>query len=284
MSGKPQSNPKGNPKPLTVVMLGDVVGRAGRRAVQRHMESVRKRLSPDLVVINGENAASGIGITPKVADELFQAGADLITSGNHIWRHKEIIPYLERHDRVLRPRNYPPGTPGRGFTVVQTKRGHRIGVLNLLGRIFMEAVDCPFRCADSLLDHVVLRRDVDALVVDFHAEATSEKCGMGHHLDGRVSAVVGTHTHIPTADHRILSKGTGYMTDLGMTGCYDSIIGMTAKSTLPRMVDKLPSRYQPETREGDLSGVILKINPASGLCVAIQPLRVGPGLEETGLN
>lgn len=265
---------------LRVFVAGDIMGRAGRQALRAHLPMLRDATRIDLVIVNGENAASGLGITRSTAEELFQAGAQVITSGNHVWRHKEVTEYLERQPRLLRPLNYPHGAPGQGSVVVECG-GWRVGVLNLQGRVFMDPVDCPFRAADTLLKEQRLGREVDAWIVDFHAEATSEKCAMGLHLDGRVSAVVGTHTHIPTADQRILPRGTGYMTDIGMSGCYDSVIGMEPQASLRRFLSGMPERFEVVRENGTLSGVVLELDRNTGLCRRIEPLRRGGALRET---
>ncbi|MBF0144217.1 MAG: TIGR00282 family metallophosphoesterase [Magnetococcales bacterium] len=265
---------------MTILLVGDVVGKSGRRCLREHLPRLRAVFNLALVVVNGENASSGVGLTPATTDEIFAMGADVVTSGNHIWRHKEILPYLSQERRLLRPRNYPPGVPGFGFGVFRVG-GARVGVLNLQGRVFMEAVDCPFRVADDLLREVHLARDVEALVVDFHAEASSEKMAMGWHLDGRVSAVLGTHTHVPTADHRILPRGTGYQTDVGMSGCYESVIGMKVETALPRFLTQLPTRFEPAGGPGTLAGTVVRVDPATGRCREIIPVRVGGVLAPT---
>ncbi|MBF0426126.1 MAG: YmdB family metallophosphoesterase [Magnetococcales bacterium] len=266
---------------LSILMLGDVVGKPGRKALQQYLGTLRRDLGVDLVVANGENAAGGIGITPATAEEMFKVGVDLITSGNHIWRYNEIHDYLATHNRLLRPANYPPGVPGQGYVQVTVAGGVRVGVLNLIGRVFMSAVDCPFQGADKLLATVRLGRDVDIILVDFHAEATSEKTGLAWYLDGRVSAVVGTHTHVPTADARILTRGTGFQTDLGMTGCYESIIGMQVSSVMGRLTTQLPGKLQPADGPAALCGCLLRIGKSDGRCRSIAPIRRGPGLSET---
>ncbi|WP_143814945.1 TIGR00282 family metallophosphoesterase [Magnetofaba australis] len=266
---------------VRILIFGDVVGRPGRRALKEHLPTLRKTHCADAVIVNGENAAAGIGVTPDTAEELFAAGADLITSGNHVWRYRDIHEYMGRQRRLLRPMNYPPGAPGHGHGVFQTDGGVRIGVLNLIGRVFMEPVDCPFRAADAFLDKISLGREADVIIVDMHAEATSEKVAMGRYLDGRVSAVVGTHTHIPTADHRVLAGGCGYMTDLGMTGCYESVIGMELDSVLPRFTSKLPSRFEAAQGEASISGALIVVNRRTGRCESIQPVRRGPDLDAT---
>ena len=265
----------------TILVIGDVFGKSGRQAIQLYVRRLQKAFGVDCVIANGENAAGGIGITPDVAEEIFQGGVDIITSGNHVWKHKAIFPYLDDQPRLLRPLNYPSAAPGRGFAIFETQRGTRIGVLNLQGRVFMASLDCPFQAADNLLATVRLKHHVDALIVDMHGEASSEKIAMAYHLDGRVSAVVGTHTHVPTADYRILPKGTGFQTDLGMTGSYNSIIGMKVESVLPRFLNQLPSRFEPATAEGMLCGVLLTINGESGQCQKIVPVRQGIGLSAT---
>ncbi|MBF0136413.1 MAG: TIGR00282 family metallophosphoesterase [Magnetococcus sp. DMHC-1] len=269
---------------LSILVIGDVVGKPGRLVLRQHLGHVRQTLGADLVVANGENAAAGIGITPAIADELFKSGVDVITSGNHIWRYAEIHDYLATHKRLVRPANYPPGVPGQGYVQIDTAHGVRVGILNLLGRVYMDAVDCPFQGADKLLASVRLGRDVDVLLVDFHAEATSEKVAMAWHLDGRVSAVLGTHTHIPTADQRIMPRGTGFISDLGMTGCYDSIIGMRVNTVMPKFITHLPSKLQPAEGTGTLCGCLVRVNVADGRCRAMRPVRRGPGLAETGFD
>ncbi|MEO5344923.1 MAG: YmdB family metallophosphoesterase [Magnetococcus sp. YQC-9] len=243
------------------------------------MVQTKAVLGADFVIANGENAASGVGITPEVAGELYKAGVDVITTGNHVWRHlKEIAPFMEDRRTLLRPLNYPPGVPGRGYGIFVTPGGVRIGVVNLLGRVFMEDLDCPFRTVDALLDTIRLGRDADLLIVDMHAEASSEKMALGWHLDGRVTAVVGTHTHVPTADHRLLKQGTGFVTDVGMTGCYDSIIGMRIDTVMPKFLTKLPTRFEPAGGEAMLCGVLIRADAVTGRCLEMVPVRVGEGL------
>ncbi|MEJ2069544.1 MAG: TIGR00282 family metallophosphoesterase, partial [Syntrophobacterales bacterium] len=215
---------------MNILFLGDIVGSPGRRAVEEVLDRLVDRHFIDLVVGNGENASGGIGITPPVADQLLNMGIDLLTSGNHIWKHRDILPYLEETDRLLRPANYPPDTPGRGHTVLETAIGEKIAVINLEGRVFMNPLECPFRTADQILSQVP--PEVKVILVDMHAEATSEKLAMGWYLDGRVSAVLGTHTHVQTADERLLPQGTAYITDVGMTGPINSVIGMKTEVIL----------------------------------------------------
>ncbi|MBF0358221.1 MAG: TIGR00282 family metallophosphoesterase [Magnetococcales bacterium] len=266
---------------MSVLLIGDVFGKSGRRALNTHIKSVRNDYSLSGIVANGENAAGGLGITQDITEELLSHGINLITSGNHIWRHKEVQSYIGLERRLLRPINYPSGAPGFGSGVFTTREGVRVGVLNIIGRVFMEPLDCPFRAADNYLKKTVIGRDVDAIIVDFHAEATSEKVAMGMHLDGRVTAVLGTHTHIPTADHRVLPGGTGYMSDVGMTGCYDAIIGMKKESVLPRFLTGIPIRFQPMDSEGSLCGAVVTFEPKTGKCVEVRPVRRGGVLEQT---
>lgn len=264
---------------MSILLVGDVVGKAGRRILQEQLAPLKEEFRLDCAIVNGENAASGIGLTPALAKEMFKWGADIITSGNHVWNKREIYSYIKEEPRLLRPYNYPPQAPGRGATLHVTDDGLRVGVLNLLGRVFMDPVDCPFRAADAALEEMVLGRDVDALIVDFHGEATSEKVAMGRYLDGRVSAVLGTHTHIPTADHMVLKGGTGYQTDVGMTGCYDSVIGMKEETVMRRFLDRLPSRFEPAAGPGALAGAVVRINLKDGLCREVVPVRRGGFLE-----
>jgi metallophosphoesterase (TIGR00282 family) len=225
----------------------------------------------DLVVANGENASGGLGITPQVADQLLAQGIDVLTSGNHIWKHKEIIPYLESTDRLLRPANYPPETPGRGYAIVETAAGEAAAVINLEGRVFMNPLECPFRTVDRVLE--AIPKEVKVILVDMHAEATSEKQAMGWHLDGRVSAILGTHTHVQTADERILPAGSGYISDAGMTGPVDSVIGMKREIILERFLSQRPQPFKVATQNIQLQGVIVKID-ASGRCLEISRVHL----------
>jgi len=256
---------------MNILFIGDVVGAPGRRAIEELLPRVVDRHFIDLVIANGENAAGGLGITPLVADQLLAQGIDVLTSGNHIWKHKEIIPYLEATDRLIRPANYPPETPGRTYTIVETASGEKAAVLNLEGRVFMSPLECPFRTVDRVL--ATLPSRVKVIIVDMHAEATSEKQAMGWHLDGRVSAVVGTHTHVQTADERVLPGGAGYITDAGMTGPVDSVIGMKKEIILERFLSQLPQPFKVATQNIQLQGVILKID-ARGRCREISRLNL----------
>lgn len=258
-----------------VLFVGDVFGKPGRAVLKDRLGLIKKRYDIKAVVANCENAAGGIGVTPVIAREMLSLGVDVLTSGNHIWRYKEISRFLEEEKRLLRPLNYPPGAPGHGMIVVELDMGFRLAVVNLQGRVFMDPLDCPFRTVDQCLSKMTLGRDAHAIIVDFHAEATSEKAALGHHLDGRVTAVLGTHTHVPTADARILPRGTGFITDVGMTGSYRSIIGMDPASVMPRFLRGLPTRFEPEISAATFAAVVVHVDRASGRCVNIVQILEG---------
>ena len=259
---------------MKLLFIGDVVGRAGRRTLTDHLNRLIDHHLVDLVVANGENAAAGYGLTAPVLRELFDAGVDVVTSGNHIWDKKEIMTILDREPRLLRPANYPPGLPGVGQGIYETAAGIKVGIVNLEGRVFMKNLDCPFRAADVLIDD--LKKTTPIIFVDFHAEATSEKQALGFYLDGRVSAVVGTHTHVQTADERILAGGTGYLTDVGMSGSQDAIIGNQKEPALQRFLTQLPVRLEVAKKNPQLCAVVLTINEETGCCEAIERLQEGP--------
>lgn len=256
---------------MKLLFIGDIVGRSGRKALADHLDGLVDRFMVDLVVVNGENAASGYGLTASVLDELFAAGVDVVTSGNHIWDKKEIVPFLERDKRLLRPANYPSNLPGRGCGVYETAAGVKVGIVNLEGRVFMKNLDCPFRRADELVAD--LKQQTPIVFVDFHAEATSEKQALGFYLDGKVSAVVGTHTHVQTADERILSGGTGYLTDVGMTGSRDAVIGNQKQPAIERFLTQLPVRLEVAKKDPFLSGVLLTIDEKTGRCTEIERIQ-----------
>ncbi len=256
---------------MNILFIGDIVGAPGRRALEELLPRVVDRQYIDLVVANGENASGGLGITPQVADQLLAQGIDVLTSGNHIWKHKEIIPYLESTDRLIRPANYPPETPGRGYAIVETAAGEAAAVINLEGRVFMNPLECPFRTVDRVLE--AIPKEVKVILVDMHAEATSEKQAMGWHLDGRVSAVLGTHTHVQTADERILPGGSGYISDAGMTGPVDSVIGMKREIILERFLSQRPQPFKVASQNIQLQGVIVKID-AGGRCLEINRVHL----------
>ncbi|WP_366655774.1 TIGR00282 family metallophosphoesterase [Fodinicurvata sp. EGI_FJ10296] len=261
---------------MRLLFIGDIVGRTGREMLADTLPRLRQSLRPDFTIVNGENAAGGFGITAKIAGEFFDLGADCVTLGNHSWDQREMLSHIDEETRLVRPGNYPAGTPGRGATVLSAGGGRQVMVINLMGRLFMDALDDPFAAADRLLADIAMPRDVDAIVVDFHAEATSEKYAFGHYLDGRASLVVGTHTHVPTADHHIMEHGTAFQSDAGMTGDYDSVIGMRKEISIHRFVRKLPGdRMTPSEGPATLCGLVVDTDDKTGLAVAIRPLRVG---------
>jgi metallophosphoesterase (TIGR00282 family) len=265
---------------LRILFVGDVVGRSGRNAVSEYLPGMIRDWSLDLVVVNGENAAGGFGITEAIYQELLDAGADAITLGNHAWDQREALVFIERAPRLVRPANFPKGTPGRGAALIDTKNGKRALVINAIGRVFMTPFDDPFAIVARELDACPLREAADAVVVDFHAEASSEKQGIGFFCDGRASLVVGTHTHVPTSDHQILPAGTAFMTDAGMTGDYDSIIGMQKDEPMRRFISGIPSaRFEPALGVATLSGVAVETDDATGLAVKVAPVRIGGRLE-----
>ncbi|PLY04664.1 MAG: TIGR00282 family metallophosphoesterase [Desulfuromonas sp.] len=256
---------------MKLLFIGDIVGRAGRQILVEQLDRLVDKYYIDLVVANGENAAAGYGLTASVLKELYSAGVHVVTSGNHIWDKKEILPLLDRDPRLLRPANYPSGLPGHGTGIFETPGGVKVGVLNLEGRVFMKNLECPFRMADSLVEE--LKQETNVIFVDFHAEATSEKQALGFYLDGRVSAVVGTHTHVQTADERILAQGTGYLTDVGMSGSQDAIIGNQKEPALERFLTQLPVRLEAAKKDPLLCAVLLTINEETGRCEAIERIQ-----------
>ncbi len=260
---------------MRILFIGDVVGRAGRRAVREVLPLLKREEGIDFVVANGENAAGGIGITPEKAEELLSMGVDVITSGNHIWKKREILPYLDRHPRILRPANYPPGAPGRGSGVYTARDGTRVAVLNLEGRVFMKPLESPFRISEQQIE--ILKGQTPIVIVDFHAEATSEKMAMGWFLDGEVTAVIGTHTHVQTSDERILPGGTAYITDAGMTGPVNSVIGMKKEIAIQGFLTQLPNRFEVATGEVELQGVILEVDETTGRALEIRRIKRKPG-------
>ena len=257
---------------MKVIIIGDVVGKPGRKILAATLKKLKEQHEAEFVVANIENAAEGAGLVPKVGDEILAAGVDVMTSGNHIFDKKEVIQYIENQPRLLRPANYAPDAPGRGLWLGSTASGTPLAVINIQGRIFMPATDCPFRTADRLIREIGNRARV--IIVDHHAEATSEKQAMGRYLDGRASAVVGTHTHVQTADEQILTGGTAYITDLGMTGPYDSVIGVESQLVLTRFVRGMPTRYHPATGDPELRGVVIEIDERSGKALSISRLQV----------
>ena len=266
--------------PLRLLFIGDVIGRAGRAAVARYLPQLRRLWALDFVIVNGENAAGGFGITEAICDEFLAGGADCVTLGNHAFDQREALVFIERQPRLLRPVNYPPGTPGRGANVFVAARGQQVLVVNPMGRVFMDALDDPFAAIERELGACPLGVGCDAAIIDMHAETSSEKMAMGHFVDGRASLVVGTHTHVPTADAQILPGGTAYQTDAGMTGDYDSVIGMDKEEPLRRFLRKTPgSRYEPANGEATLCGVAAEFGP-DGLARMIAPVRLGGRLRQ----
>ena len=254
------------PAEFGILFLGDIVGRPGRRAMDKFLPGLIKKHAPAMIVANGENAAGGSGMTEEIGQDLFMH-VDVLTSGNHIWDKKEALTYLEREPRLLRPANYPAVNPGRSSYVFRAADGTKAAVLNLQGRVFMEPLDCPFRRAEEEVE--ALRAETPIIIVDFHAEATSEKQALGWHLDGRVSAVIGTHTHVPTSDERILPKGTAYITDAGMAGGRNAVIGIAREPALQRFLTSRPQRFEPSRDGLFLSGVFIRIDAATGKALSI---------------
>lgn len=260
---------------MRLLFVGDVVGKAGRRILEARLAGLQERYDVDFTVVNAENVAGGRGVTPALADDMLALGVDVLTSGNHIWAQRGIEEYLQREPRLLRPANYPPDAPGTGVFHGRARSGHAVIVINLQGRVFMQPIDCPFRALDELLEDI--QEPGAAVLVDFHAEATSEKIGMGWHADGRVAALLGTHTHVPTADGRLLPAGTAYCTDVGMTGPYDSVIGTRPDLVLHRFITARPVRYQVAAGNPRVAGAVIDVDPETGLATAIETFLDPPG-------
>lgn len=257
---------------MRILFVGDVFGKPGRRILQEKLQILVHENRIDFSIANVENAAGGFGITPQIADDLLRSQIDLLTSGNHIWDKRAIIPYLSEQPRLLRPHNYPSGVPGTGIYVGDTRCGTRIGVINLQGRVFMPSIDCPFAVGLTSVEQI--RNETNIILVDFHAEATSEKQAFGWYIDGKASAVIGTHTHVQTCDERILPKGTAYITDVGMTGSYDSVIGSIPALALERFLRQIPTRLEPAGGNLRLNGVIIEIDPSTGLATSIKRVSI----------
>jgi hypothetical protein len=255
---------------MVVALIGDIIGEPGRKALFLALSQLIGNKKIDFVIANGENAAGGFGITGKIASKLLSYGVDCITTGNHVWRNREIFKVIEDNPRLIRPANYPKGAPGIGWTILE-KNGQKLAVMNLLGRVYMEPLDSPFRTAQKEISQI--RKVTNCIVVDFHGEATSEKVALGWYLDGKVSAVIGTHTHVQTADERILPGGTAYITDAGMTGPFDSIIGMRKESALKKFVTLIPSKFMVAENDIWLNAVIINIDPATGKATAIERIQ-----------
>jgi metallophosphoesterase (TIGR00282 family) len=257
---------------VNILFIGDIFGSAGRTIVTDHLADIRSAQAIDLTIANAENSAGGFGVTPRTADELFALGIDVLTGGNHSFDKREVYEYMATHPKLLRPANYPPGAPGAGMTVVESRTGVPCAVLNLQGRTYMANTDCPFRKADEMLATIP---DIAVRFVDFHAEVTSEKVAMGWHLDGRVSAVIGTHTHIPTADTRVLPGGTAYQTDAGMTGPYNSVIGVEKEMIVKRFMNSMPVRMEPAKGLVELHAVIVDVDETTGKARTIRRHTIG---------
>jgi metallophosphoesterase (TIGR00282 family) len=267
---------------MRLLFLGDIVGRTGRNAVVERLPGLVERHRLDFVIINGENAAGGFGITEDILRAVLDAGADVVTSGNHAFDQRDALVFAQRQERFLRPVNYPQGTPGRGSGLFMARNGARVLVVNVMGRVFMDALDDPFAAVERELAACPLGEQADAVVVDVHAEASSEKQALAYHLDGRATLVVGTHTHVPTADHRILPGGTAYQTDVGMCADYESIIGMDKNEPLRRFLTKVPGeRFAPANGAATLAGLAVEVDDGTGLATAVAPLRLGGALAET---
>ncbi len=259
---------------LNVLVIGDIIGKAGRRALSEHLPSLIDKHRIDFVVANGENLAHGFGLNERVANEMFALGVDVMTNGNHCWDQREFLELIDEDDRYVRPMNFTEFAPGRGWTVQETATGHKIAVINLIGQTFMGPWDCPFAAVDRAMQEIP--DDVSAILVDMHAEATSEKMGMGWHMDGRASFVYGTHTHVPTCDEIIHASGTAYQSDVGMTGSYQSIIGMKVEGALYRMVRRLPQRFEAVERGGSIFATMVSIDPATRMATSIERIHIPP--------
>lgn len=257
---------------MKVLFIGDIVGKTGRLALKALLPNLTDRYKIDLVIANGENVAGGFGITEKTASELFACGVHIITTGNHVWDKKDAVPYIAKEDRILRPLNYPPGAPGCGSLIHTLPNKEKIAIMNVSGRVFMNTLDCPFRTSDREIER--LRESTNAVFIDFHAEATSEKIAFGYYVDGRVSAVVGTHTHVQTADEKILPGGTAYITDVGMTGPQTSVIGIEKDQIVERFLSLLPRKYDVAGGKALLCAVVVEIDAGTGKAVAIQRLQL----------
>ena len=265
---------------MRILFIGDIVGRSGRNVLLDRLPKLIAEWQLDFVVVNGENAAGGFGITEAIYEEFIDAGADAITLGNHAWDQREALVFIERAPRLIRPINYPSGTPGRGAAMIDTKNGKRALVMNVMGRIFMDALDDPFAAVERELSACALGAGADAIIIDMHCEATSEKQAMGYIADGRASLVVGTHTHVPTSDHRILKAGTAFISDVGMTGDYDSVIGMSKEEPLGRFIRKIPQgKFEAANGPATLCALAVETDDATGLALRIAPVRAGGRLE-----
>lgn len=255
---------------MNILMIGDISGKPGRMLIRELLPGLKREFKVDFVIANGENAASGSGITRETANELFLNGVDILTMGNHTWDKKEIFHFIDQDERIVRPLNYPPGTPGQGSAIIDLF-GHRIGIINLLGRAFLPPIDCPFRAVDHELEK--MKKETNIILVDFHAETTSEKIALGWYLDGRVSAVAGTHTHVQTADETVLPQGTAYITDLGMTGSYNSVLGVKKELVIQKFLTNLPVKFEIAKGQEMLCGLVITLDENSGKATSVQRIR-----------
>ncbi|RYL92248.1 TIGR00282 family metallophosphoesterase [Sporolactobacillus sp. THM19-2] len=258
---------------MKILFIGDIYGKTGRQMIDNYLPQLKSRIHPDVTIINAENAAHGKGITQKIYHHLLEKGADILTMGNHTWDNKDIFDFIDRADRLVRPANFPEGTPGTGMRILHAGNKH-VAVINLQGRVFLPALDDPFRLADRLVAEA--REKTPVIFVDLHAETTSEKLALGWYLDGRVSAVIGTHTHVQTADERILSQGTAYLSDAGMTGPYNGIIGVTREAVTRRFLTAMPVRFESEEGEGQLGGAVITVNDTTGKASKIERVLINP--------
>jgi metallophosphoesterase (TIGR00282 family) len=267
---------------MRIVFIGDIMGRSGREALEKYLPEIKTKLQPDVVIVNGENAASGAGITDKICKEFYEWGVDCITTGNHVWDQREIMAYIDRDKSLIRPFNFPPGTPGKGFYKHQLDDGRSILIVNAMGRLFMDTLDDPFQGIHSVLVNEKIGQTTNAIFVDFHAETTSEKMAFAHYLDGKVTAVIGTHTHVPTSDAQIFNGGTAYQSDAGMTGDYNSVIGVEKEIAMHRFIKKMPGeRMRPAKGAGTLCGCFIVSDDKTGLAKSITPIRLGGRLAPT---
>lgn len=257
---------------MKVLAVGDIVGRPGREAIKSLLPKLKAKENLDFVIANGENAAGGSGLTPKIVEELLSLGIDVITSGDHIWKKKEILEIINKEDRLLRPANYPDGVFGQGYVVLDLENNIKVAVINIVGRVFMNALECPFKTAKSLVDKI--KNETPIIIVDFHAEATSEKIAMGWFLDGEVSCVLGTHTHVQTSDEHILTKGTAYITDIGMTGSLHSVLGRSIEKVLERFLTGTPAKFEMAKDDIQLQGIVLDIDEKSGKVRTIKRIKL----------
>lgn len=273
-------------KQMKILFLGDIYARPGRDAIAKHFQILKEKLTPDVWVVNGENAAAGKGITVKIANELYEMGFDCVTTGNHVWRQKEILSQIDQMPKMIRPANFPDGTPGKGAYIHTLADGRKIMIGQLMGQLFMTpTLDCPFAAADKLIEATPLGSAVQAILIDFHADISSEKAAMGHYLDGRVSAVLGTHSHMPTADDHILEKGTAFQSDVGMCGDYDSCLGTKKDIILRRFTRKLNAeRFEPATGEATICGTFVETDDNTGLAKECRAIQIGGKLKERGLS